>query len=132
MAQRRGSAGRVTMVVSVAMVWLVVLVLVQAIEPVDGAVYTVGDSSGWSFGSGSWTKGKRFKAGDMLVFNYDSTIHNVVAVNRGGYNGCTTPAGAKFYKSGKDSLKLSKGVNFFICSIPGHCESGMKISINAA
>ncbi|XP_023755703.1 basic blue protein [Lactuca sativa] len=124
----RGSASRTTMVVLVTMVWL----MVQSIGPVDGAVYTVGDSNGWSFGSNTWTKGKRFKAGDTLVFNYDSTIHNVVVVNKGGYNGCTASAGAKVYNSGKDRLKLSKGVNFFICSIAGHCQSGMNIAVTAA
>lgn len=126
--QERGSASRTTMVILVAMLWL----MVQFIGPVDGAVYTVGDSSGWSFTSGSWTKGKRFKAGDVLVFNYDSTIHNVVAVNNGGYKGCTTPAGATVYKSGKDRIKLSKGPNFFICNVAGHCQSGMKIAAIAA
>ncbi|KAG5250772.1 basic blue protein [Salix suchowensis] len=76
--------------------------------------------------------GKRFKAGDTLVFTYDPTIHNVVAVNRGGYSSCITPAGARVYKSGNDQIKLSKGQNFFICNVAEHCESGMKIAINAA
>ncbi|PWA85259.1 hypothetical protein CTI12_AA150910 [Artemisia annua] len=125
---KKGSANRATMFIMVALVWL----MVQSIEQVDAAVYTVGESSGWSFASGSWTNGKRFKSGDMLVFNYDSTIHNVVAVNKGGYNSCTAPAGATVYKSGKDRLKLSKGANFFICNVVGHCQSGMKIAIIAA
>lgn len=55
----------------------------------------------------------------------------MVAVNRGGYRSCRTPAGAKVYKSGKDEVKLGKGMNYIICNIAGHCESGMKIAINA-
>jgi hypothetical protein len=62
-----------------------------------------------------------------IVFKYDSSAHNVVPVNAAGYNGCTAPSGAKVYKSGND-----RGTNYFICSIPGHCQSGMKIAVNAA
>uniref|UniRef100_A0A6N2MK95 Phytocyanin domain-containing protein n=1 Tax=Salix viminalis TaxID=40686 RepID=A0A6N2MK95_SALVM len=69
---------------------------------------------------------------DLRLFTYDPTIHNVVAVNRGGYSSCITPAGARVYKSGNDQIKLSKGQNFFICNVAEHCESGMKIAINAA
>lgn len=56
----------------------------------------------------------------------------MVAVNRGGYSSCTTPAGAKVYKSGQDQIQLVKGQNFFICNVAGHCESGMKIAVSAA
>lgn len=67
------------------------------------------------------------------MFNYNSGIHNVVAVDRGGYANCkTSPADAKVYKTGKDQIKLVKWQNFFICNFPGHCESGMKIAITAA
>lgn len=66
------------------------------------------------------------------VFNYNPAAHNVVAVNKVGYNTCTTPPGAsKVHQTGKDQIKLVKGQNFFICSIPGHCQSGMKIAITA-
>lgn len=65
------------------------------------------------------------------VFNYNPKIHNVVAVSRAGYNGCNTPKGSKVYLTGKDRIKLVKGQNFFICNIAGHCESGMKIAVNA-
>ena len=67
----------------------------------------------------------------FAVFNYDSTTHNVVAVDRSGYNSCTAPAGAKVYGSGKDQIKLARGQNYFICSSVGHCQSGMRIAINA-
>ncbi|KAK8510573.1 hypothetical protein V6N13_110085 [Hibiscus sabdariffa] len=98
---------------------------------IDAATYTVGGSGGWTFNMVTWPQGKRFRAGDTLLFKYDPTIHNVVAVNKGGYQSCITPAGAKVYKSGKDVVKLRKGLNFFICNVAGHCESGMKIAIDA-
>jgi len=66
------------------------------------------------------------------VFNYSPGTHNVVVVNKYGYGGCKTPRGAKVYQSGKDQIRLVKGQNYFICNFPGHCESGMKIAINAA
>lgn len=65
------------------------------------------------------------------VFNYATGVHNVVAVNKAGYKTCKTPKGAKVYQTGKDQIKLAKGLNFFICNFPGHCESGMKIAVNA-
>ena len=65
------------------------------------------------------------------MFNYGAGVHNVVAVDKAGFNACKTSKGAKVYKNGKDQIKLGKGLNFFICTFAGHCESGMKIAVNA-
>lgn len=68
----------------------------------------------------------------LLVFNYQKGAHNVVVVNKAGYDGCsTTPRNAKVYTSGKDRITLVKGLNNFICTLPGHCAAGMKIQISA-
>ncbi|XP_027917947.1 basic blue protein-like [Vigna unguiculata] len=96
------------------------------------ATYRVGGTGGWTFNTVAWPKGKRFKAGDTLVFRYSPTLHNVVAVNRGGYDGCTTPRGSKVYTSGNDQIRLAKGQNYFICNFVGHCQAGMKIAVTAA
>ncbi|CAN0928537.1 Basic blue protein [Linum grandiflorum] len=124
--QGRGSA-------VMLMLMLVMVVLTMGGYQQAGAATTtlVGGSGGWTFNVAGWPKGKAFKAGDSLLFKYDPTLHNVVAVNRGGYSSCRTPAGSKVYKTGKDLIQLKKGLNFFICNFPGHCESGMKIAINA-
>ena len=66
------------------------------------------------------------------MFNYNPSYHNVVTVDNGGYSGCKTPRGAKVFQTGKDQIKLKKGVNYFICNFNGHCESGMKIAVTAA
>ncbi|KAJ1405384.1 Phytocyanin domain [Sesbania bispinosa] len=100
-------------------------------EMAHAATYTVGDSNGWTFNVAAWPKGKTFKAGDTLVFNYSPGAHNVVAVNKAGYKACKTPKGSKTYTSGSDQIKLAKGQNYFICNFAGHCESGTKIAINA-
>ncbi|XVF45737.1 hypothetical protein PTKIN_Ptkin02bG0230400 [Pterospermum kingtungense] len=123
MAQGRGSAMAAT---------VLLCVLLLNFELAQAAIYTVGGTGGWTFNTVGWTKGKRFKAGDILVFNYNPSIHNVVAVNRAGYSSCSTPRGAKVYQSGKDRIKLAKGQNFFICNFPGHCQAGMKIAATAA
>ncbi|XAR53122.1 hypothetical protein NMG60_11021535 [Bertholletia excelsa] len=125
MSQGRGSA---MLTVAAA----VCLLLVLNCEGAQAATYKVGGTAGWSFNTASWPRGKRFRAGDILVFNYSPAAHNVVAVNKAGYNSCKAPAGAKVYSSGKDQIKLVKGQNFFICTLPGHCQSGMKIAVNAA
>ncbi|XP_058108115.1 basic blue protein [Magnolia sinica] len=127
MAQGRGSARR-SAVGAVA----VLLCLLVHCEIAHAAVYNVGDNGGWTFNVVNWPKGKRFRAGDVLVFKYDSTSHNVVSVNSNGYNGCTTPRGAKVYKTGNDRITLAKGQNFFICNFVGHCQGGMKIAVTAA
>ncbi|KAK4276682.1 hypothetical protein QN277_014804 [Acacia crassicarpa] len=121
----RGSAA-LTMVT-----WVALLCVLVQMEPANAATYTVGGAAGWGFNSVTWPKGKRFRAGDVLVFNYDATMHNVVAVNGNGYKSCSAPAGAKVLSTGKDQIRLARGQNYFICGNSGHCQSGMKLAINA-
>ncbi|KAF8030837.1 hypothetical protein BT93_D0126 [Corymbia citriodora subsp. variegata] len=129
MSQGRGSASRAA---AAAALTLVLIYLLAQAEHAQAATYSVGGSSGWTFNMVNWPKGKSFRAGDTLMFKYDRTLHNVVALNKGGYDSCRTPAGAKVYSSGNDRIKLAKGLNYFICNFPGHCESAMKIAVNAA
>ncbi|XP_065871284.1 basic blue protein [Euphorbia lathyris] len=123
MGQGRGSA-------ILGMIMFLYFMMIQ-FEMGTAATYTVGDSSGWTFNVAAWPKGKHFRAGDIIVFNYSPAAHNVVAVNRGGYTSCKAQKGAKVYKSGKDRIKLVKGPNFFICTFAAHCQAGMQIAINA-
>ncbi|THU70287.1 hypothetical protein C4D60_Mb08t23420 [Musa balbisiana] len=126
MAQGRGSASH-DVALGIALLCLLLLC-----EIGEAAVYTVGDSKGWTFNTVGWPKGKRFRAGDVLVFKYSSTAHNVVAVNAAGYSRCTTPRGSRVYKTGNDRIRLRKGTNYFICNFAGHCQAGMKIAVTAA
>ncbi|KAK6135416.1 hypothetical protein DH2020_030835 [Rehmannia glutinosa] len=67
------------------------------------------------------------------VFKYSPTAHDVVVVDKSSYDSCSVPANATTYNSGNDEISLRKGANYFICSIPGHCQPGrMKIAANAA
>nr|CAB3499034.1 unnamed protein product [Digitaria exilis] len=126
---RGGASARRAMAFSAAFFFFCCCVVVLADA---GTTYYVGDSNGWSFSSPSWPNGKHFHAGDTLVFRYIPWIHNVVAVDEDGYNGCTTPPGSRTYTSGADHITLAKGDNFFICTRFGHCNLGMKLVVYAA
>ncbi|KAK1314914.1 hypothetical protein QJS10_CPA06g01847 [Acorus calamus] len=110
----------------------VLLCLLLHSEVARAAIYSVGDRGGWTFNTANWPSGKRFRAGDVLVFKYNRSVHNVVGVDGRSYSSCATPRGAKTYNSGNDRIKLARGTNYFICNIPGHCQSGMKIAVTAA
>ncbi|KAJ8450356.1 hypothetical protein Cgig2_004813 [Carnegiea gigantea] len=114
MAKGRGSATRPCLVVGVAIICTLALS-----EPALGAIYTVGGAAGWTLNVNSWSSGKSFNAGDVLAFNYDKTIHNVVQVDKKGYDNCSSPKGAKVYQTGKDRIKLKSGHNYFICTTTG-------------
>uniref|UniRef100_A0A251TAX8 Putative cupredoxin n=1 Tax=Helianthus annuus TaxID=4232 RepID=A0A251TAX8_HELAN len=102
MAKGRGSA-----MVSMAVLCLHVAAL--QCEIAQAATYAVGGNGGWTFNVSAGENGKKFKAGDILVFNYQKGAHNVVVVNKAGYVGCsTTPRNAKVYTSGKDKIRLVK------------------------
>ncbi|KAL9245114.1 hypothetical protein vseg_018802 [Gypsophila vaccaria] len=121
----RGSAKQV-MVVGIAIICIMAMT-----QPTLAALYTVGGSAGWTYNVVGWANGKTLRAGDVLVFNYNKLLHNVVPVSKSGYNRCITSKRSKVYKSGRDGFRLKRGVNYFICSVRGHCQLGMKIAIKA-
>ncbi|PWZ10121.1 Basic blue protein [Zea mays] len=121
MAQGRGSATR-----GLALGALLAAAFLLLLGVADAATHRVD----WSFNADSWSKGKSFRAGDVLEFNYDPSVHNVVAVDAGGYNGCR-PSGTS-YGSGSDRITLGPGTSYFICSLNGHCGMGMKMVVNAS
>ncbi|KAF3445581.1 hypothetical protein FNV43_RR10757 [Rhamnella rubrinervis] len=135
MSKGRGSGAQKTTIKNkVGILVVLVLVILVCMEyPVDAeATYTVGDDLGWSIGVFIWPLGKTFQAGDVLVFNYNPLIHNVVKVGKAGYVTCLASPCAKVYRTGNDSIKLEKGINYFICTTPGLClYSRMKIAVLA-
>ncbi|KAM7267495.1 hypothetical protein ACFE04_009661 [Oxalis oulophora] len=95
--------------------------------------YTVGDTDGWTLftESSNWTKGKQFHVGDVLIFQYNEGLHNVVQVNATAYEHCIKDPNLKSFASGNDSLVLKEtGQVQFICTITDHCEHGQKLRIN--
>ncbi|XP_073147616.1 blue copper protein-like [Henckelia pumila] len=114
---------------------LIVLVLIScSIVGVRAASYTVGDSSGWSLGGsyGSWASDKTFAVSDTLVFNY-APGHTVDEVSANDYKTCSASNSISTDSSGATSITLkTAGTHYFICSVPGHCGGGMKLSVNVA
>nr|CAD1837612.1 unnamed protein product [Ananas comosus var. bracteatus] len=105
MAQGRRSA---TLVPGLGLLFF--LLMIQMTAPIVGAAtYLVGDGNGWTFNAVNWPNGKTFRAGDILVFNYNPLSHNVVAVDGNGYNGCAIPTGARVFTSGNDRITLGRG-----------------------
>ncbi|GMI70534.1 plantacyanin [Hibiscus trionum] len=110
----------------------VMLCLMVCLKTSFATNFTVGDASGWRFGVSSWPDGKSFKAGDVLEFKYNRIFHDVIVVDKKGYESCTVPEGAPKFKTGDDLITLKKGDNYFLCGFPFHCFFGMKIAITAA
>ncbi|XP_017224901.1 basic blue protein [Daucus carota subsp. sativus] len=93
------------------------------------AVYNVS----WNFNVKDWPhSNSTFRAGDILVFNYDQDLHNVVPVDEANYLNCSIPeVAAVIYNSGHDSIVLGPGTNYFICGTMGHCIAGMLMNVTA-
>ncbi|KAG6768529.1 hypothetical protein POTOM_027451 [Populus tomentosa] len=96
--------------------------------------FVVGDDLGWTLDGypESWTLGKKFYAGDILEFKYDTEDANVVVVDKKDHDDCSVSDTSVFYSSGDDKIQLQFGANYFICSWPlNQCQMGMKVAINA-
>ncbi|WOL15211.1 mavicyanin [Canna indica] len=116
---------------------LAFFLLVAAVGLTEGAVYTVGDSKGWTIMNmpnyTAWTSSKTFKVGDTIVFVYNKQFHNVIQVSKADYGGCSGSSPLATYITGNDSITIkTKGHYYFICGFPGHCDAGQKVDINVA
>ena len=97
--------------------------------------YTVGEAKGWVTGVdySGWTSGKSFAVGDTLVFSYVSKVHTVTEVSQGGYTSCSGSNELANDDSGATTVTLATpGTHYYICKIPGHCASGMKLAVTVA
>nr|AAR15424.1 Cu2+ plastocyanin-like [Sisymbrium irio] len=98
----------------------------------NATTYFVGDTSGWDISSDleSWTSGKRFAVGDVLMFQYSST-HSVYEVAKDKFQNCNTTDPIRTFTNGNTTVALSKpGDRFFVCRNRLHCFSGMKLQVN--
>ncbi|XP_044959328.1 basic blue protein-like [Hordeum vulgare subsp. vulgare] len=106
-------------------------------RPTEAAEYPVGDGiNGWDTGTNyaSWAQNRAFATGDVLVFEYVKSQHNVYEVTEAAYRTCdASAAGAVLatYDTGFDKVPLPEARSYwFICEIPGHCMGGMKLAVN--
>lgn len=71
----------------------------------------------------------------VAVFKYSAQRHDVVEVNKAGYDSCSTSTSIATHTTGNDVIPLtSTGTRYFICGFPGHCTTtgtgNMKIQID--
>nr|AAC32039.1 uclacyanin II [Arabidopsis thaliana] len=105
------------------------LLLVLTIVPGAVAVtYTIEWTTGVDYSG--WATGKTFRVGDILEFKYGSS-HTVDVVDKAGYDGCDASSSTENHSDGDTKIDLKTvGINYFICSTPGHCSGGMKLAVN--
>ncbi|KAK4378649.1 hypothetical protein RND71_000511 [Anisodus tanguticus] len=92
--------------------------------------FPVGGANGWGFSMNGWPNGKTFKTGDIIEFKYPIGMHNVVKVNKAGYDSCNG-VGGQVFSSGDDKVTLEQGTFYFICTIGSHCSNGVKAVVTA-
>ncbi|KAK8647187.1 hypothetical protein V6N13_120937 [Hibiscus sabdariffa] len=100
----------------------VLVVLGMKFVPSLATVYTVGDTSGWTTGVdySTWTQGKTFRVGDILVDEVSSS----------DYSTCTVGNAIRSDNSGATTVTLkTAGTVYFICGATGHCANGMKLAV---
>ncbi|KAF8412459.1 hypothetical protein HHK36_000423 [Tetracentron sinense] len=98
----------------------------------SATVYTVGDNAGWDISSDldTWSKGKSFEVGDVLLFQYSST-HSVNEVTKDSFNGCNMTNPLLSSSDGNTSIPLTAaGDRYFVCGNKLHCLGGMKLQVN--
>ncbi|KAL5541603.1 hypothetical protein UlMin_009313 [Ulmus minor] len=116
-------------------VTLLVLVASMEVSLALAAVYKVGDSAGWtSIGNVDyklWAATKSFEVGDIIHFEYSPQFHNVMRLTHAMYRACNVSMPMETYTSGNDTITIkTRGHHFFVCGVPGHCQSGQKVDIN--
>lgn len=101
--------------------------------------HQVGDALGWVVPPGGdaayakWASTKTFRVGDILVFNFTTGTHSVAEVSKEAYGGCTTTNPISVSTTGPTSLTITTaGEHFYLCTFPGHCGFGQKLSINVS
>uniref|UniRef100_A0A7N0VN80 Phytocyanin domain-containing protein n=1 Tax=Kalanchoe fedtschenkoi TaxID=63787 RepID=A0A7N0VN80_KALFE len=100
-----------------------------------GAVYLVGDKTGWTtignYDYQGWAATKNFQVGDVITFVYHQQFHNVMQVTHPEYRSCNVTKPIAAYATGNDSITINNyGHHYFLCGVPGHCQSGQKVDIN--
>ncbi|KAL1196812.1 Uclacyanin 1 [Cardamine amara subsp. amara] len=117
------------------MLFLINLCIISGIIMIrrcNAATYFVGDTSGWDISSDldSWTLGKRFSVGDVLMFQYSST-HSVYEVAKDNFQNCNTTEPIRTFTNGNTTVALTKPEDrFFVCGNKLHCFAGMRLQVN--
>ncbi|KAI5055716.1 hypothetical protein GOP47_0029237 [Adiantum capillus-veneris] len=109
---------------------------VEAAAAKKPVLHMVGGSGVWTVAPkvsySRWAASKVFRVNDVVFFKYPVTFHNVVRVSKEEYLQCKVRKPLAMYRNGVARVKLARrGTYYFICSIPGHCQAGMKLALTA-
>lgn len=64
------------------------------------------------------------------MFKYISKAHSVTEVSKSDYDSCSVTNSLSDDESGNTVITLqTPGTHYFICNVPGHCASGMKLAV---
>ena len=67
----------------------------------------------------------------FAAFTYSPELHDVVEVTEAGYAACSSANNISAFRTGNDVVALAAvGTRYFLCGLPGHCDSGMKIRVD--
>ncbi|KZV20058.1 blue copper protein-like [Dorcoceras hygrometricum] len=101
--------------------------------------HVVGDALGWTFPPGgevayrTWAATRNFAVGDVLVFNFTTGVHDVAEVSKDSFDSCNGNNPISRSTDGPANITLtSSGPHHYICTFTGHCDAGMKLTINVA
>lgn len=73
----------------------------------------------------------QYKIFVVSVFEYNPQFHNVMQVIHSQYKACNVSSPIATHTTGNDSITITtSGHHFFLCGVPGHCQSGQKVDIN--
>ncbi|XP_028778131.1 mavicyanin-like [Neltuma alba] len=98
----------------------------------SATTYYVGDNSGWDISTnlGTWIQDKKFKAGDVLIFQYSSS-DSVDEVTRENYKTCNTNKVLATYGNGNTTVPLTRpGDRYFVSGNKLYCLGGMKLHVH--
>ncbi|XP_020258225.1 mavicyanin-like [Asparagus officinalis] len=117
------------------MLAILAIVFVALPALAQGTEHIVGDYYGWTlnFNYNTWAKGKEFRVGDTIVFNYATGKHNVFKVSGSAFEHCSVPPENEAMVTGNDVITLeTPGRKWYICGKAEgkHCWSGMKLLID--
>ncbi|XP_043697575.1 umecyanin-like [Telopea speciosissima] len=98
--------------------------------------HVVGGNVGWTipasgFSYDTWAANQTFRAGDTLIFNFQTGAHDVAVVSAADYTACTkgNPIGT-ILNTGPASIKINTtGNHYYICTFGQHCEAKQKLAI---
>ncbi|KAJ3705079.1 hypothetical protein LUZ61_008784 [Rhynchospora tenuis] len=114
----------------------VVLVAIAEVATAEKtcSICTVGAPGGsWNLQTNltRWAESNIFYPGDIILFNYDSSQHNVLEVTKTDFDSCTATNPIAAHTDGSGVINLSAvGTRYFICGFNGHCAAGQKVQIN--